>query len=175
METVIEHIKIDDEFITNNNDPMAIINPVWCTATIYGGEEKYNESLASFSKEQRNVYALLWYMAEIGNGGHYQFYFNSTGVVWKDALLGSKALKFDEFTQIIEESAIKMGGQPSLDRWTRQEYLQKNKPDFRELDTRLYKIDNQIYKRIYQYILENKSQFYFDGRIEIPKQWAKQK
>ena len=55
METVIEHIKIDDEFIYQNDDPMAIIAPVWWAATIYDGEEKYNEGLTSFSKEQRKV------------------------------------------------------------------------------------------------------------------------
>ena len=175
METVIEHVKIDDEFIENNNDLMAIITPVWVTATIYGGEEKYNESLTPFSQEQRNVYALLWYVVEVENGGHYQFYFNSTGVVWKDALLGSKALEFDEATQIIEESAAQMGGEPSLDRSTRQEQLDKYKPDFKKLDSRFIKIDNQFRGRIYQYIIKNKSAFYFDGKIKTPKQWAKQK
>ena len=170
METVIEHVKIDDEFIENNNDLMAIITPVWVTATIYDGEEKYNESLTPFSQEQRNVYALLWYVVEVENGGHYQFYFNSTGVVWKDALLGCKALGFDEATQIIEETAAKMGGEPSLDRWTRQEQLDKYKPDFKKLDSRFIKIDNQFRGRIYQYILENKSAFYFDGKIKMPKQ-----
>lgn len=171
METVIKHIKIDDEFI-NNERPMAIINPVWWTANIYDGEDKYNESLAGFSKEQRYVHALLWYQAEVDNGGHDQFYFNSTGVVWKDALLGSDAIGLDEVAKIIEESASKMGGEPDLDRAIRQEQLKKYKPDFNELDSRLYKLENQINKKIYQYILKNREAFYFKGEIEIPKHWA---
>jgi len=175
METGIEHIKIDDEFINNNDDPMAVDAPVWWTATIYDGEERYNESLVSFSKEQRNVYALLWYMAEVENGGHDQFYSNSTGIVWKDALFGSKALGLDEVAEIIAASASKMGGEPSLDRETRQEQLDKYEPDFGELDSQLYEIDNQIYERIYQYILENRRAFYFEGKINIPKRWSKSK
>ena len=175
MERVIEHIKIDDEFINKTDDPIAVIAPVWWTATIYDGEEKYNESLAPFSKEQRNVYALLWYLAEIENGGHDQFYFNSTGIVWKDALFGCKALGLDEVAEIISESASKMGGEPSLDRTVRQEQLDKYEPDFSELDSRLYKLDNEIYGRIHQYILENRSAFYFEGEIKIPKQWSKSK
>ena len=67
-----------------------------------------------------------------------------------------------------------MGGEPSLDREKRQEQLEKYEPDFSELDLRLYKIDDQINERLYQYILENRSAFYFDGKIKIPKQWAKQ-
>ena len=108
METVIEHLRIDDEFLNNNNDPMAIIAPVWWAATIYDGEEKYNESLAPFSKEQRNVYTLLWYLAEVENGGHDQFYFNSTGIVWKDALIGSKVLGLSEVAKTEFYSTLKI-------------------------------------------------------------------
>ncbi len=169
METVIEHIKIDDKFINDNDDPMAIIDPVWWTATIYDGEKKYNESLKSFSKEQRNVYALLWYLAEVVNGGHDQFYFNSTGIVWKDALLGSEALGLDEVAEIIAESVSKIGGEPSLDRTIRQEQLDKYEPDFSELDSKLCNLDNKIYQRVRQYILENRSAFYFEGEVRKPK------
>jgi len=48
IETITVPVRIDDEFIDNNDDPLAIIAPVWFTATIYHGEEKYNESLSSF-------------------------------------------------------------------------------------------------------------------------------
>ena len=173
MEMVTKHIKIDDEFIEQHKDPFAIIEPVWWTSTIHDGEAKYNESLAPFSKEQRNIYAMLWYLAEVENGGHDQFYFNSTGIVWKDALYACTALELDEVAEIIVESAAKMGGEPSLDRATRQEQLNEYKPDFEELDSRLYKIDTKIYDGIRQYFLKNRSAFYFEGEIKLPKNWSK--
>jgi hypothetical protein len=165
VETITEHIKIDDEFINNHDSPFSIIEPVWWTAAIYDGEEKYKESLLPFSREQRNVYAVFWYLAEVGNGGHHQFYFNSSGIVWKDALLGCKALGLDDVAEIIAESASRMGGEPSLDRATRQRQLDKHQPKFGDLDSRLYEFDNKIYEAMYQYILKNRRAFYFEGEI----------
>jgi len=171
MKTVAKYIKIDDEFINQHDDPFEIIVPVWWTATIYDGEKKYNESLVPFSQEQRHIYAILWHLAEVENGGHDQFYFNSTGIVWKDALSGFKELGLDEVVDIIANSVSLMGGNPSSDRATRQTQLDKYKPDFSDLDSRLYELDNKIYEGIYQYILKNRSAFYFEGEVQVPKQW----
>ena len=171
METVTKHIKIDDEVINQHDDPFEIIAPVWWTVTIYDDEKKYNESLAVFSKEQRHIYAILWYLAEVENGGHDQFYFNSTGIVWKDALSGFKELGLDEVVEIITEAASLMGGEPSLDRTTRQTQLDTYEPDFSDLDSRIYELDEKIYEGIYQYILKNRSAFYFEGEIQVPKLW----
>jgi len=107
-------------------------------------------------------------LAEVENGGHNQFYFNSTGIVWKDALLGCRALRLDDVAQIITESASRMGGKPSLDRATRQGQLERSQPDFDDLDSRLYEVDSKIYEVIYQYILKNRSAFYFDGTVQKP-------
>ena len=118
MQTTIEHIKIDDEVI-DRGDPYAVVDPVWWTVTIYADEHGYIKSLVPFSHEQRLLVAVMWYMAEVNNGGHDQFYFNSTGIVWKDALAGFKALGIDEAAKIIEESAARLGGNPSPDRIAR--------------------------------------------------------
>ncbi len=112
-------------------------------------------------------------MVEVENGGHKQFYFNSTGIVWKDALSGLKELKLDDAAEIIKESTSLIGGEPSLDRATRQMQLKTYKPDFNDLDSRLYKLDNKIYEGIYQYILKNRSAFYFEGEIQVAKNWDK--
>ena len=170
METITAYVKIDDEYIDQNNS-YAIIDPVWWTATIYDGEQKYNESLARFSKEQRFLFAVTWYFAEVDNGGHDQFYFNSTGIVWKDALAGLKELDIEEAAKIIEESAARMGGNPSLDRATRQAQLDTYEPDFSDLDSRLYKLENEINieEIMHKYILQHRSAFYFEGEIQKPK------
>ena len=171
METVTKHIKIDDDFINEHDSPFEVIAPVWWTASIYDGEEKYNKSLGPFSREQQYIYAILWYLFEVENGGHYQFYSNSTGIVWKDAMSGFKALGLDEVVEIISESANRLGGNPNLDKDNRNTQLDKYDPDFNDLDSQLYKLDNVIYEGIYQYILNNRNAFFFDGEIQIPKHW----
>jgi hypothetical protein len=174
MERVTECVRIDDEVI-NQGDPYAIIDPVWWTANIYEGEQKYNESLAPFSQEQRYIFAVIWYIAEVNNGGHDQFYFNSTGIVWKDALAGFRELGIDEAVEIIQESAARMGGNPSLDRATRQEQLDTYQPNFDDLDTRFYELEENvdIDEAMRRYILQHRSAFYFEGEVQKLKPRSK--
>lgn len=40
------------------------------------GPQRYEEDLTQFSKEQRLVLAYHWYLSEVNNGVHDQFYFN---------------------------------------------------------------------------------------------------
>jgi len=140
MKTFTEQVKIDDDLI-DKGDPYAIIDPVWWIVSIYDGEQRYNDDLKSFSQAQRYLFAVIWYMAEVNNGGHDQFYFNSTGIVWKDALAGFKVLGIYAAAEIVQESAVRMGGNPSLDRYTRQGQLDAYEPDFDDLDTRFYELE----------------------------------
>ena len=70
----------------DGDDYFAVIEPVFWSVSIYDGPEKYESDLASFSNEQRLLLAYHWYLSEVNNGGHDQFYYNSTGIVWRDAL-----------------------------------------------------------------------------------------
>lgn len=167
------HITIDDELINNPGEYAAtnIIEPVWWSVNIYDGLESYEKSLKPFSKEQRYVIAIEWYLSEVNNGGHDQFYFNSTGIVWKDALEGLKEIGIDEAAVILEESIQRMGGDPSFSREVRQKQLENLEPDFEDLDTKFYDLEEKIdiEKLMYKYILEHKSAFYFEGSILKPE------
>lgn len=59
---------------------------MWETIDIYESYEQYLESAKKFTTEQRCLLALCWYDAEVKNGGHHQFFFNSTGIVTNDTL-----------------------------------------------------------------------------------------
>src|SRR5262245_7114355 len=97
----IEHAEVCiDDSTTARGDPMEVIDPVWWTANIYDSPDAYDVSLQQFSKAQRLVFAMLWYQAEVNNGGHHQFYFNSTGIVWRDALEGFQASSLPEVAAI---------------------------------------------------------------------------
>jgi hypothetical protein len=67
------------------DDYFVVIEPVFWSVSIYDGLERYEEDLANFSAEQRLVFAYHWYLSEVNNGGHDQFYYNSSGIVWPDA------------------------------------------------------------------------------------------
>lgn len=167
MEKFTQHVTIDNHVI-DGNDAYAIIDPVWWTANIYDGEQKYYQSLKPFSLEQRNIFAVLWHMTEVNNGGHDQFYFNSTGIVWQEALAGYKAIGLVEAAAILEESAAKMGGSPSLERQTRWEQLGTLLPDFEDLDDRFYSLQETLdfNEAMMIYIRQHRDSFYFDGDVE---------
>jgi hypothetical protein len=167
-EKVMQHIKIDDAVI-DKDDYFAIIDPVWWSVSIYDGEKVYEEDLKKFSREQRYVFAILWHAAEVNNGGHEQFYANSTGVVWRDALAGYKAIGLNEAAAILEQSAEIMGGNPSLDRATRETQLGRNL-DFEMVDQRFFKLQEttNFDKALLAYIRANRRAFYFEGEVVKP-------
>ncbi|MDP3739074.1 MAG: DMP19 family protein [Hyphomonadaceae bacterium] len=155
-----------DRAMIMSEGPWEVIDPVWWSGNIYDGPTAYEESLQSFSIPQRLLFAMCWYEAEVSNGGHDQFYFNSTGVVWRDAMAGFDAAGIPEVAAIIGESSRRMGGDPPLDREARQDLLDRLNPDFDDLDRALYALD--LHDRIAMYVRANASDFLFDGDVLKP-------
>ncbi len=168
------HIRIDDEII-NKGFSFEIIEPVYWTPNIYDGEAEYNKSLVGFTREQRQLHATEWYLFEVDNGGHSQFYYNSTGIVWKDALAGFREMGIDEAAAILDESAKRMGGNPSLDRETRWKQMDTYQPQFDDLDDRLYALERSgnLDAIMQNYITNHRNAFYFDGDVKKPKSLIK--
>ncbi|HHY81468.1 MAG TPA: DMP19 family protein [Clostridiales bacterium] len=161
-----KHITIGEAEI-ENGDPQSIIEPLWWTVSIYDGEERYNKDLEKYSLPQRYIFAIQWYAAEVKNGGHDQFYYNSTGIVWKDALAGFKEIGHEEAYEILKESANRLGGSPSMDRSERQKQLDDTNADFGDLDCKFYEISD-LDEVIMEYIKFHKKDFLFDGVVTIP-------
>lgn len=153
----------------NNKDAYTIIEPVWWEVNIYEGEDIYKKDLEKFTTEQRYIFAIEWYMAEVNNGGHDQFYFNSTGIVWEDAMSGFKAVGLQNNYELIKESADRLNGNPSKDRDKRQEQLDKYCPDFSDLDVKFYDSEKDIETTLLKYIRENKEKFVYKGNLRKPK------
>ena len=170
---MIEHYNVDDETIADG-DIMDIIAPLWYGVNIHGDLQDYENDLNRFTEPQKYIHAMVWYQAEVDNGGHDQFFFNSTGIVWKNALDGFRKIGFDAAAEILQEAAALLGGNPSFDRKERQEQLDSLNDDDRErlgdLDDRFYDITYDIAgfdNIILRFINENKKDFYFDGDIDM--------
>ena len=106
FETELESVPvvIDDAYIAAH-DAHEVLEPVWWKGNIYGTPADYEASLSAFSVHQRRLFAIEWYEAEVNNGGHDQFYSNSTGIVWRDARAGLSDLGLEEGIAILDESA----------------------------------------------------------------------
>lgn len=163
-----KQITINDSVIASR-DPMAVIDPLWWTVKIYDSKAEYEKGFELYSFHQRSVFAIMWYMGEVNNGGHYQFYTNSTGIVWEDAMDGFELIGINEGKEIIEESARKFREKPSFDRTERENLPDSIDEDFADLDSSFYELDNKVNltERIADYIVENKIAFYFEDEIEM--------
>ena len=145
-----------------------VLDPMWFSVSIYDGYDRYLKDLEPFTLEQRYVFAVEWLACEVNNGGFDQFFFNSTSIVWEDAMKGFKAMGMDEAAQLVRKAADALGGRPSFDRAERQAQLAEHEqaPKYLdELDRCFYELDYQDKMR--KYILDNKEKFYFDGIAEI--------
>jgi hypothetical protein len=160
-------VRIDDSVIAKG-DPMEVIDPVWWQASIYDGWDAYERTLAPFSQAQRYAFAILWYDAEVNNGGHSQLYANSTGIVWRDALAGFDAIGLPEGAAIVRESAGRIGGNPALDREERNRQLEALAPKFDDLDERYYALGETVNRKLMEYIRSRPQDFYFSGVVEKP-------
>lgn len=162
-------LKLDRESLLTA-DPWTAIEPVWWTANIYDGVDEYSRSLSGFSRPQRFVFAIMWYRSEVCNGGHEQFFSNSTGIVWQDALSGFRALKAHDFAKVLESAVCHFPDMPSFDRETRQCQLNELPDDFSTQDNRFYKLErgSEIDRLLEEYIRVNADAFTFEGMIERP-------
>ena len=113
---------------------------------------------------------MLWYLAEVNNGGHHQFYSNSTGIVWRNALEGFEEANLPDVAALILESALRLGGTPSPDREERLHQLESTRADFEDLDNQFINIEktNPINEGILDYVRHHRVHFYFDGVVRKP-------
>lgn len=160
-----------DQGVINSNDIFKIISPLWWSVNIYGSKDEYYQDLSCYSKPQQYVFAIQWYLSEVNNGGHYQFYDNSTGIVWEEVLNGFNEIDAKEFYELIKKSIFRLGGYPSKIRSERQKQLEEYEPNFEDLDNKLYEIEETLEIHLWKYIRMNLIDFHFSGRVAVPREF----
>ena len=160
------------EEIKETDDMWSINEPAYWSINIYGSYDDYLESAKGFTIEQRYLNAICWYFAEVNNGGHHQFFYNSTGIVWEDALAGLRLFKMDELAENLQSVINYFGGSVPFDRAERWTILQdwENEAELfdflDEKDDAVYEYDG-IFEDVF--VHENPHLFVFDGTYTIPE------
>lgn len=113
---------------------------------------------------QKQYLAVLMYDGEVNNGGLSQYFFNSSGDHWRDALAGLEAMGFNERLAVLREAVSRFGKDgPSQDRERRQEELaklaRKNDALFDPLDDRYYSSKEVIEVHAKRFVLKNSEEF----------------
>lgn len=156
------------EEILATDDMWTINEPVYWTINIYSSYDDYLESAKGFTVEQRYLNAICWYFAEVNNGGHHQFFYNSTGIVWEDALVGLRLFKMDILADNLQSVIDYFGGSVPFDREERWTIL-KDWDD--EIFDFLDKKDDVVYEYegIFEdvFVHEHPELFVFDGTYTV--------
>ena len=169
---VPHHRTITVEEIQATDDMWTINEPAYWTINIYGSYDDYIETSKRFTLEQRYLNAICWYFAEVNNGGHHQFFYNSTGIVWEDALAGLRLFNMKELADNFQSVLDFFGGTVPFDRAERWHLLQQyeDNPEFFEFldekDDAVYTYDG-ILEDVF--VHENPQLFVFDGTYTIPE------
>ena len=138
------------------------------TINIYGSYDDYIESAKGFTVEQRYLNAISWYFAEVNNGGHHQFFYNSTGIVWEDALEGLRLFKMDILADNLQSVIDYFGGSVPFDREERWTILKEWDDEVFDF---LDKKDDVVYEYdgIYEdtFVHAHPELFVFDGTYKV--------
>ena len=156
------------EEILATDDMWTINEPAYWTINIYGSYDDYLESAKGFTVEQRYLNAICWYFAEVNNGGHYQFFYNSTGIVWEDALAGLRLFKMDILADNLQSVIDYFGGSVPFnreERWTILKEWDDEVFDFLDgKDDVVYEYEG-IFEDVF--VHEHPELFVFDGTYTV--------
>lgn len=118
------------------------------------------QGVAALSVPQRRYNAVLTFDGEVRNGGLSQYFFNSSGDEWRDALAGLDAMELKERTAILREALAKFAPESlSENRKERMLQLSKLAKGDDELDTRYYKSKENVDVMATRYVIKNSEAF----------------
>jgi hypothetical protein len=127
-------------------------------------EQERSDSWGALCKEQQMYLAVFWLNAEVNNGGHSQYFFNSAGDNWQLALDGLKAMGFQERLKIFE-GVLKLFGdnRPFTDQDKRQTQLSvvysKHEEAFDQFDSAYYKASESVEVFSTRFVIQHADKF----------------
>ncbi len=121
---------------------------------------------------QKHYTSAIMYNAEVNNGGHLQYFYNSSSAHWKQAIEGLKAIGAPQRARILERAVAHFGQSgPSEDRDTRQKQLQRfssqQEDALGDLDDEFYDCKENTYALLSLYVVKHKEHF-LPGRAPAP-------
>ncbi|MEZ6024188.1 MAG: DUF4375 domain-containing protein [Hyphomonadaceae bacterium] len=148
--------------------PMDAIAPLWWGVQPSIDVAAWKAGLAPYTRPQQLVYAMVWHGAEAGNGGHDQFFWNTTGIVWRDALEGYREARIGDVAALLAAAVARMGGDPPLEKVARCQLMNFKKPNFDDMDDAFFPILNgDLNDRIMHYVRNHAADFAFDGVVRL--------
>lgn len=123
-----------------------------------------SQGFAGLSQPQMHYYSVFIYNAEVNNGGHSQYFVNSSGDHWKSAIEGLKEIGATSRAKILCEAAALFGAAgPCVENAPRNRQLAaftvQQEKLLDQLDSQYYSCDENVEALLAQYALKNKQHF----------------
>ena len=148
-----------EDLISGAVETYQVLEPMYDVIDL-SGSAAYECSMKSFPHPMRLLFAVDSYMAEVYNGGHDQFFFNSTGVVWKDALEGLAVIGAQEAASILKRVIERFGRDIPDDADERRKVMEEIAEGiFEEDDQAFYDMSDSIDELEKKYIQQNAHAF----------------
>ena len=165
---IVKHFDYKEEDIAKGKyDAWNLILPFWDNVNIFEGLETYNKDTELLTDAQRRFIALQWYDSEVCNGGHDQFFRNSSGIVWKDALEGMKMIGDEKGADNLQKAVEIFGGSIPFDYFERRKALEKiyenyGMKAFDEIDDEF--IGGDLFEKLMnEYVISHPNEFVVKG------------
>ena len=118
-----------------------LIDPYWLTlnASWDRGATAFLSALGAVPPKAQHLYACHWCQSEVVNGGLYQFFYNTTGILAPESVAGFQAVGANELAAIVADSMSYFGPGYPRDRHIRLSALPKSQGDtFAASDAKFY-------------------------------------
>lgn len=148
----------------------AVIEPLWEAVDFSKGFKGVSEALSKASAGQKHLLAVDWCQKEVRNGGFEQFFLNSTGMLWKEALAGFRAIGARDYAVLLETAlSLFPDGEAHITKSERAKYLRSVPKKEREelfdpLETEFYRLldnpDTDLEKYRATFVRENPDEFF---------------
>ena len=110
---------------TEDDSYWRFVESIWDTVSIYDGGAPFLDQISKVTEKQKVLFCAHWAQSEICNGGLYQFFYNSTGVLAPEAVLAFQALGLPACATAIEQAMRYFGEQYPRDRDIRIDRLEE--------------------------------------------------
>src|SRR5262249_25910382 len=125
---------------------------------------KRRRILGSASRGQQLLLGYHWYWDEVTNGGHWQYFWNYTGSLWREALEATTVLHLPEVKVLRSALALFPDKRPAPSQRERRQQLAKiNRAKLDKLDDDFYRLSGDD-KKIRQYIGKHPAEFFLPMR-----------
>ena len=128
-------------------------------------KSKYGEAISNLNPPEFTVYLVEELQAEVMNGGFDQYFFNSSGDHWEDAIIACEKIGAVKTADLLRKAVQAFGCELPKDREQRQETIDSQARDGYDealalLDSAFYAYDENVDALIFQYCQQHKDLFF---------------